>query len=126
MVDIIQLEDAPSQKFTLTIDRVRYDFLFMYNQIADRWSVTITPEGQECPIQAGRFLFPGMNLIDRVSKSTKLMVVDNEGVIRDGMLWYDRLVKPLSDGVSSTFLVFGSNAGFTELGEDGDIVQPFC
>jgi hypothetical protein len=101
----IQLTDRPSQKYTMPIGDTRLDVMFSYNQMADRWAVTWWAEFETCPIRAGRLIEPGVNLLEGVSDSHVMLVLDRPGVSGAGVNWLNRLTAPLGDGKPMTWLV---------------------
>lgn len=125
-MDILYLEDTPSQTFDLRIGQITYTTRFTYNQLADRWSFTIWPEGVDCPLLAGTFLEVGRDLIETLQLGHKLMVLDRAGVDTE-QNWYDRVTLEIGPDFTATYLVLGTDAEFEALFEDNDpALQPFC
>lgn len=116
MPEIIYIDDKPSQRFPIRIGNADYDFLFMYNQIADRWSYTIFESGKDCPVIAGGFIYSGLDLIERLGLDYYLMVTDRPGVSRETFNWFDRLTKPIgSTEIPATYLVLLTKAEAKEI-----------
>lgn len=107
-MQIVAIEDMPSQRYTLQVGDASFDCQFMYNQLADRWSLTVWREGIDCPLVAGRFILPGADLFAGLNLSEMLIALDRPGIITQGLNWYDRMVKPLADGLAPTFVVQGT------------------
>lgn len=117
-MDIIYLDDFPSQEYTVQIDGVAYEMVFMYNQIADRWSFTIGIDGEACPLLAGKFIEPQIDLLHGLPGTQMLLVLDRPGITTTGLNWYDRMTKVLGDNIPATMLIMGTvdefNSLFTE------------
>lgn len=124
-MEVLSLEQTPSQQFSIDIGQVRYDARLNYNQIADRWSFTIWPFGETCPLLAGLFLEVGLDLIDTLQLGYKLLVLDRSGVDPSAN-WYDRMLLQIGDDFSATYLVLGSDQEFEALFQDDPALQPFC
>lgn len=114
-MQLVFLDDYPSQQFTLRIGDVPFDVLFMFNQIADRWSVTFSNEAADCPLIAGRFIEAGRDLAEGLFTDDLFIAIDRPGVSASGLGWYDRLTKSLSDGLPATLLILGSKDEVAEL-----------
>lgn len=122
-MQIIAIEDAPSQRFTIEVEAQSIDCQFMFNQIAGQWSITVWHTDVACPLVAGRLVFTGVDLFEGCNLGAMLMALDRPGIFADRLNWYERLSKPLSDGVPATFLVQGTAAEFSALLEADALVR---
>jgi len=111
----VQLTDRPSQKYTIIVGDTRLDVQCSYNQLADRWAITWWAEYDTCPIRAGRFIEPGMNLLEGISEDYLMLVLDRPGLSAAGLNWYDRLTKPMGDGRPVTWLVYAPKDEWRDL-----------
>lgn len=128
MPEILFLEERPSQRFPFRIGDDEYTFLFMYNQLADRWSYSIFPPEEDCPVIAGRFLDYGDDLISELNLPYYLMVADKAGVPRGTFNWYERLTVPIgNDERPASYLVFMSAEEALEIFSQPETVPfPVC
>lgn len=109
-MEILLIDDAPSQEFTYSIDDVRLDMRFAYNQIADRWSVSIWREGSDCPLIAGRFLTVGVDLLTGLGFDSVIVPLDRPGIAVSRLNWYSRVTGALGDNIPATFLLVATAA----------------
>jgi hypothetical protein len=119
-MQLVFLDDYPSQQYTLAIGDANYDVLFMYNQIADRWSVSFWAQDSDCPLIAGRFIEAGRDLTVGLFQANApledmLIAIDRPGVSSSGLNWYRRLTQNLSDGLPATLLVLADKDELAEL-----------
>lgn len=115
ILSVMLIDDAPSQQYLIALASIDYDMLFQYNQLGDRWSFTVGLTGAGCPLSAGRFIEPGVDLYDTLVTDQMLVAIDRPGISQANVDWYSRLHVPLSDGLPSTMLVSGSVNAFNAL-----------
>jgi hypothetical protein len=109
-MQLLFLDDYPSQQQTLAIGDVNYEVVFMYNHIADRWSVSFWAQDADCPLIAGRFIETGRDLAIGLFQAGApleevFIALDRPGISSSGLNWYRRLTQNLSDGLPATLLV---------------------
>ncbi len=133
---IIFVEAFPSFRGGITLSDVDYVCQFDYNQMADRWSFSMwlasdfargqtDPTYSACPLIAGSYFDGGKDLIEELRLGHRMYAVDKRGI--DPTLdWFQRFTTPLADGITSTFIVVGTDEEFTELKDNVNFVQPFC
>ena len=82
MVEIVHIEAAPAQYFTVRFGDETLDFLFQYNLTYDYWSYSIFPSDDEdaCPIIAGVELVSGRNLLENILDTHRFVVSDRPGI----------------------------------------------
>lgn len=96
-MNLIELEQCPSQELGVGDYRIRLNFNYMCN----RWSFSLFTEEGAC-LRAGDFIDVGMNLFESVGGS---LVVANSVSCPD-QNWYHRLVTPYADNIPQTVLVY--------------------
>ena len=97
-MNLIQLEQAPSQEFGIGEWRVRLN----YNYMTNNWSYSVFDADGLITYIAGRFLNVGDNLLELVGGD--LRVVDS--VSCPQIDWYNRLVTNYADGIPQTVLIY--------------------
>ena len=97
-MNIVQLQQAPSQEFGIGDNRIRLN----YNYMANVWSFTVFDADGLVALTAGNFIKTGINLLEVVGSS--LMVVDSVSCPQTD--WYSRLVIPYADSIPQTVLVY--------------------
>ena len=97
-MNLIQLEQSPSQEFGIAEYRIRLN----YNYLSNNWSFTVFDSDEVNVCVAGKFLDVGVNLLESVGG--KLIVADSVSCPQDN--WYDRLVTNYADGIPQTVLIY--------------------
>ena len=96
MAEIIHLESKPAQSFPIRLGDVEWEFLFSYNQMFDRWTYSIFPDGRDaCPIDAGHVIEAGSDLIEGMGLDFRILVVNMPGVVRRDQNWFHRMTETL-------------------------------
>ena len=98
MAEIIHLENRPAQSFPIRLGDVEWDFLFSYNQMFDRWSYSIFPNGRdECPLDAGHIIAADDDLVEGLGTGFRILVVNLPGVSREtlDLSWFYRMTQTL-------------------------------
>lgn len=124
-MDIITLEEAPAQRFPITLGDTTLVVDFSYNQLADRWSYAIWDDQLDCPKVAGFWVEINKNLLYGISTTHKLLVVPAIGasIARNQ---YTRFTKARKSGFPDVYFALGTVAEFEELTANVADVQPFC
>ncbi len=89
----------------MQIDGASYDLRFDYNQLHDRWSFSIWPTDQPCPLMAGRFIDTKQDILRGLGFQTKILTTDRYGAGVIDQNWFDRMTHEWGDGVPTTFMV---------------------
>ena len=97
-MNLIQLEQSPSQEFGISEYRVRLN----YNYLSNNWSFTLFDSEGVTAIVAGKFIGVGVNILESVGG--KLLVADTVSCPQSN--WYDRLVTNYADGIPQTVLIY--------------------
>ena len=97
-MNLIQLEQSPSQEFGISGYRVRLN----YNHLSNNWSFTLFDSEGATAIAAGKFINVGVNILESVGG--RLLVVDTVSCPQPN--WYDRLVTNYADGIPQTVLIY--------------------
>jgi hypothetical protein len=97
-MNLIQLEQSPSQEFGVSDYRVRLN----YNHLSNAWSFTLFDSEGVTAIVAGKFLEAGVNLLESVGGT--LLVTNSVPCPQPN--WYNRLVVNYADGIPQTVLVY--------------------
>lgn len=122
---VIRLEESPSQQFSLTAGDDVWVLLLMYNQQADKWSVTITHADETCPRVAGKFISENDDLLDLVSTTHHLYLSVAPGAILTSANWYTRMTVERAHGSPDAFLFLISHTEAKAI-RDGTTLQPIC
>ena len=96
-MNILQLEDSPSQEFGIEDYRIRLN----YNYLCNMWSFTLF-DANEVAITSGNFIYVGLNLLAAVG--SRLIVADSVSCPTSD--WYSRLTKIYADDLPQTVLVY--------------------
>ena len=120
---LFDIADFPHQSFEMTLDDGRtITIRLRYNQLYDRWSMTVWDD-DICPIVAGRRILSGRDLFANVSSVPDSLVL----LLRDGAAMlagneYQLLTKRVNGPLAHLALLSPDEVGGLRSG----IVQPCC